>query len=876
MDIGIDLGTTFSVLAVNGRGELSGDYPPGIYLEEADVTIIPAPDGAPTFPSVTAADPDSPDRWLFGADAVDLVEHAAAVVMFSKRKMGTREQIPIGSTAVTARDIAREFLRYLKQCAEQALGRPVKRAVVTHPAYFDRLAVEDTRQAAEKAGFDMSLPEQMLMEPVAAALTFTLSDSRDPLRILTYDLGGGTFDVSYLERRSGVIDMRAFDGDHLLGGYNFDRELAHWLRTKLAQQGREIHLDENDAGDRARLARLLRLAEKVKLDLAEAKSDTTPVQIRGRNILVDVHGKQVPISAQMTRTEFVELIAPYLQRTIECSLNALQKANVDPAAVDEVLLVGGSTHGPWIFQRVQEAFPKATPRQFEPDLCVAAGAAIHARTVLPPVFDIGDYKLQLEVPDQSAIQVIDVVGSVVGPKYTPVTAALTATLVRRATGETSQMQLSGDGRFHFADIELTEDGPDAFSLAVGDNATSLCEHDFEVRYSKQTSDASTVRTVLPKPLLVETVNGFIALAKEGEQLPARCVDHFTILNARPQIKLKIFQEDDHVGAIYIPLDGIAEEHRAQSKVHLEVVVTEASQIVGQARICTRNDEKVTVDINASFEPPAIPETETLRQDFGRLKSRFEVEVRDGLQRDELAGPGLTLIQRIEKSFAQQPVERQEVYADLRRLIILLDPPTYGLTPSKREFLSDLARLRRLCQPTDESPSAESPPPGQDGGDQAAGRPKSGGIPAAQDRFQYAAAISQIELAGLAAYEKRDRKAWTAAQDEILRLRAVLEKWGDVRTLTPAGAKDRAVNNVLRQIWLLQDRAAAMHQDGELVAWTSQLHDIQAGLIAVVQNIKNIDEDQPQDTVCAQIDQILSQQLAPIEHQITDFGVDVRH
>jgi len=221
MDIGIDLGTTFSVVAVDGKVELAAEYPggPGIYLEDCDVTIIPSPCGESTFPSVMIQDPDRADEWLFGSEAVQKGEEGFAPVMFSKRKIGTLEEIPVAAGTVMAKEVAARFLRHLKECAESALGGPVTRAVGTHPAYFDRVAVEETRDAAREAGFDMALPQQMLMEPTAAALAYTRTDTRDPLRMLTYDLGGGTFDVTYMERIEGVIQVQGLVSWDLRDGF---------------------------------------------------------------------------------------------------------------------------------------------------------------------------------------------------------------------------------------------------------------------------------------------------------------------------------------------------------------------------------------------------------------------------------------------------------------------------------------------------------------------------------------------------------------------------------------------------------------------------------------------------------------------------------
>ncbi len=136
MDIGIDLGTTFSVVAVKGNPKLAPGYPPGMYLPECDVTIIPTPDGDMTFPSVFWVDPEDPEEVLVGMPAKQKAEDGQAPIMFSKRSIGTQEQHRIHDRTFTGKEVATHILQYLKRCAEQALGQPVHRAVVTHPAYF--------------------------------------------------------------------------------------------------------------------------------------------------------------------------------------------------------------------------------------------------------------------------------------------------------------------------------------------------------------------------------------------------------------------------------------------------------------------------------------------------------------------------------------------------------------------------------------------------------------------------------------------------------------------------------------------------------------------------------------------------------------------
>ncbi|HYH67187.1 MAG TPA: Hsp70 family protein, partial [Urbifossiella sp.] len=617
MDIGIDLGTTFSVLAVNGKVALAADYPPGLYLGECDVTVIPTPYGEPTFASVMMFDPDDLGRPLFAADAVLRAEEGHALVAFSKRKIGTQELIPTAARPVSAREVARGFLHHLKECAERALGRPVRRAVVTHPAYFDRNQVEETRLAAIDAGFDMGLPVQMLMEPLAAAYTYVRTDPRDPLRVLTYDLGGGTFDVTYLERNEGVIAMRSFDGDPLLGGYNFDRALVHWLRERVAARGRTVVFDEDDPADRGRLSRLLRIAEGVKIALAKAPDDATPVDFRVRNVIVDDKGKDVAVNERISRAEFVGLIRPLLDRTVAACHRALGKAKVEAEDVDEVLLVGGSTRGPWVAECVRAAFPRLTPKLFEPDLCVGAGAAIAARLTLPPLVETGACRLVLDAPEQSAVPRVSVAGRVTGTD-----GPLRATL-DLPTGESlGPTELRPDGGFLFDNIDLSEDGPSRFSLTVATaDGTVVIAHPFEVAYSPQTTETTAVTTVLPKSLSIETLDGLTLLAAEGAPLPARCEQTFRRLNDNPSIPLRLFQGTEPVGEVRIL--NIPKEGGRGSFVDLRLELTEKNQIKGTAQVRTPNGNVVArADVSIHFDTPEVPPAGILIDQYDELRNHL--------------------------------------------------------------------------------------------------------------------------------------------------------------------------------------------------------------------------------------------------------------
>lgn len=877
MDIGIDLGTTFSVIAVHGKVEVAGDYPAGVYLEPCDVTIIPTPYEEPTFPSVVIEDPENPGAYLYGSDALAKLEEGYAPVMFSKRKIGTKETVPLGSGDAVAKDVAREFLRYLKQCAEQALGRPVTRGVITHPAYFDRAAVEETRQAAIEAGFDMSLTEQMLMEPVAAALAYTRTDRRDPLHVLTYDLGGGTFDVTYLVRRGGLIDMRAFDGDHLMGGYNFDRELIGWVRRCLEAKNRRIVLDESDPAHRASLARLLRLAEQVKIALANAPSDDAKVEFRARGVLVDVDGKDVQINERISRAEFVALIDEYLGHAIDCCRRALEKGGVEPGDVDEVLLVGGSTYGPWIAESVKRAFPQLVPKRFHPDLCVGAGAAIHARMVLPALAGQAGCRLVLDVRDVSVLETINVPGRVTQPDGRPLAEPPIVSLRRPDVAAGEPAPAADDGRFLFEDVALSIDQLNHFVLTVSDRAgRTLLEHEFQVRHAEESTETSGVSTVLPKPLFIETLDGLVPLAEEGIPLPAQCEQTFTRENDNPSISLKLFQERHAVGEVRI--EGIPPEGGRGSIVHLKVQVTAKNEISGTATVRGRDGRVVLQSpVRITFDLPEVPSAARLWDEFSMLQSEcMELFSTAGDGRDETRATVMRLLDRAQRLFEQQPLERQEVAVALRRVRDLLEVPRDDMHPTRKEFCEVVANCRkRIHRMTREAHAAIRQAEADVGEIDR-------GITASAQRIlqktaKLAPILDRLEAQGLAAHTRRDRRTWGRVSDAVTDLEHQIAD----RERGPApGAPPTPISKAMASMSLarLQDRLDGQRRqfedDGRLEDWRNEFNQIQNALDETAREIAAVDDDLPADQGLAGIRRIFQRRLQPLEDAIGRLGVDV--
>ncbi len=889
MDIGIDLGTTSSVVAVNGRVALRGEYPEGIALDNCDVTVVPTPQGDQTFPSAVWEDPDTPGAFLIGYEALVKADAGEAPILFSKRKIGTAEEIPMHDHMMLARDAAVVILKYMKECAEQALGEPVERAVVSHPAYFDRSQVEETRQAAIAAGFDMSRPEQMLMEPVAAALAYTRTDKRDPLRILTYDLGGGTFDVTYLERRGGIIFMRAFDGDHLLGGYNFDRELLHWLLNRIRSKGREIVLDETKPQDRGRLARLLRLAEATKIKLAGAPSDDTRIEIRAPDVLVDVNGRTVPILESISRREFVALIHPLLEMTIEQSRRAMKKADVQCRDLDEIILVGGSTYGPWVQNLIADSFPGARFSLFHPDLCVAAGAAIHAHMVLPSLVHISKYRVLLNVSEKSVLDQIDVIGQISGGPVKGLDVALLLPNGRQLGPQT----VSANGQFRFTDVRLAEEGVTRFSLCVykGTEDTVL-KHDFGVLYAPMSTDATTITTVLPKPLFLETLDGLVALAPEGISLPTKCDQVLVRDNDNPNIFVRIFQEDRPIGGIRI--ENIPAEGGRGSRVELECIVTEKNQITGEAKIISPSGRLIkTTEVLVTFDVPKVPDISMLRNHFEQLNYEYNMILRDSADRRLTHHLDLTarpLIDRISHLFEQQPVERQEINAALMQLERVILPAADPMVPAKKHFIDLLDSCRKaialmsaeaetvLTQAKVSGPSAtwRKGTARQRQPTDHAGRPDAAVLAKAKDTLrkceQCAKILERVEKNGLRAHERRDRKAWAEANDTLAGIQSRLRNQS-------GAAHDSALMKfiVAMDVDSEMSRLVAQHrrleQEGRMDDWNAEIQRLASCISQIRRAVMEIGEDQPADRVRAQLAVLLTQQLKPVRQAIDRLGVD---
>ncbi|MFF2848936.1 molecular chaperone DnaK [Streptomyces sp. NPDC058001] len=361
--VGIDLGTTNSVVAV---------------LEGGDPTVIANAEGARTTPSVVAfaKNGDVLVGEVAKRQAVTNVERTARSV---KRHMGDPDwrfpdQGNIDGTRYTAQELAARVLQKLKRDAEAYLGEDVSDAVVTVPAYFDDSQRQATKEAGEIAGLRVL---RIINEPTAAALAYGL-DKGDEQTVLVFDLGGGTFDVSLLEMGDGVIEVKATNGDTLLGGDDWDQRIVDHL-VKQFKNGHGIDL----AQDKMALQRLREGAEKAKIEL----SSSTETTINLPYITASAEGP-LHLDEKLTRAQFQELTADLLERCKAPFHQAVKDAGVKLAAIDHVILVGGSTRMPAVTDLVKELTGKDPHKGVNPDEVVALGATLQAGVIRGDVKDV--------------------------------------------------------------------------------------------------------------------------------------------------------------------------------------------------------------------------------------------------------------------------------------------------------------------------------------------------------------------------------------------------------------------------------------------------------------------------------------------------------
>lgn len=356
--IGIDLGTTNSCVAV---------------MENGEPVVIPNPEGGRTTPSVVALTKDG-ERLVGQVAKRQAITNPENSIISIKRDMGTDKKVKLGDKTYTPTEISAMILQKLKADAERYLGEPVTQAVITVPAYFSDSQRQATKDAGKIAGLEVL---RIINEPTAAALAYGMGNDTDH-KIMVYDLGGGTFDVSILEIGDGTFEVLATSGNNRLGGDDFDERIMKYLADEFKKEtGIDLMVDK------MALQRLKEAAEKAKIELSGVMSSNINLPF----ITADATGPK-HLDVTLTRAKFDELTADLVEKTMEPTRNAMNDAGLTSGDIAKVLMVGGSSRIPAVQDAVKRITGKEPDNGINPDECVAIGAAIQGGVLGGDVKDL--------------------------------------------------------------------------------------------------------------------------------------------------------------------------------------------------------------------------------------------------------------------------------------------------------------------------------------------------------------------------------------------------------------------------------------------------------------------------------------------------------
>ena len=355
--IGIDLGTTNSCVSA-----IEGDKP----------RVLETPEGKRTVPSVVSF---KNGEFVVGDAAKRQMITNPDTVYSIKRKMGTNEKVTLGGKQLTPEEISAKILAYIKNYAEQKLGHPVSKAVITVPAYFNDAQRTATKNAGKIAGLEV---ERIINEPTAAALAYGLDKANKSQKVLVCDLGGGTFDVSLLEIADGTFEVLATSGDTLLGGDDWDNKITEWI---IAEVKKDFGIDLSK--DKMAMQRLKEASEKAKIDLSGQKE--TQILLPYLSMTKD---GPINVEKTLTRAAFEKLSIDLLDRCEKPILDVIKQSKLDFKNLDQVLLVGGSSRMPMFQNLIKKITGKTLNMTINPDEVVAMGAAIQGGVLAGDVNDI--------------------------------------------------------------------------------------------------------------------------------------------------------------------------------------------------------------------------------------------------------------------------------------------------------------------------------------------------------------------------------------------------------------------------------------------------------------------------------------------------------
>ena len=564
---GIDLGTTNSCIVIVAEGE------PKVVRDKYKRATVPS--------------------VIFQSGGGDVVVgHAAKSrlgqmpppVITVKRKMGTDEQVQLGGKLHSAVEVSAMILRHLKRMGEEEAQTTLENLVVTVPAYFNFKQKQDTETAARQAGFEEVV---VLQEPVAAALAYCVNAGDEPMTVLAYDLGGGTFDVTVLERTAdNEINVLAFGGDPWLGGDDFDTQLAEYLRRRLKAKNYAVDWDLTKPEQYAKFQRLKEQAEDAKKKL----SNVPEVSINFPQVFCDEEGVLIDLEEIITRELFYGLVEEKLNRSIELTQETLAKSGVSAQQLTKLIMVGGSSYIPMIQDRLRQALG-VEPELVDPETIVAMGAAIKAAASFGRKVDGNGISVVLDYQSKSSRTKTSING-----RLSQKVQGWTAMLVQGDYEST--LPLNGD-RFRFDGILLSEGKLNEFALTLEDGDGE--ERLFADVSITQDNDATMLRSpdaLIAKPIAVRTVSGLEVVIDAGARLPTRVNRIFHTEDQSGEIVVPIYEGS--VPIAEVKLTDVPKNLTTGSEVEVDLIFNKDYSVNARARVLSTGHEA-----HAQFEIPLI-------------------------------------------------------------------------------------------------------------------------------------------------------------------------------------------------------------------------------------------------------------------------------
>jgi molecular chaperone DnaK len=606
--IGIDLGTTNSVVAV---------------MEGGEPKVIPNEEGGRTTPSVVGFTKSgerlvgqvakrqaitNPENTVYSIKRFmgrrfDEVNEEMKMVPYKVVRQGDHVAIVAQGKEYTPPQISAMILQKLKKAAEDYLGQSVSEAVITVPAYFNDAQRQATKDAGKIAGLDV---KRIVNEPTAAAMAYGLDKNKKDETIAVYDFGGGTFDISILEVSEGVIEVKSTNGDTHLGGDNIDQRLVDWLADEFKK---DEGLDLRSKGNEMALQRLRDAAEKAKIEL----STTMETEINLPFITADASGPKHLVK-KLTRAKLEQMVEDIIQRSVNPCKQAMKDAGVDAGKIDEVVLVGGQTRMPRIQALVKELFGKEPHKGVNPDEVVAIGAAVQAGVLSGDVKDL----LLLDVtPLTLSIETLGGVATGMIPRNTTIPTRKTETFSTAADSQTSvevhvlqgERPLAKDnrtlGKFHLTGIPPAPRGVPQIEVTFDIDANGILN---VTAKDRATNKDQKITITSSSGLSKEEVE---RMAKEADAHAAEDKGKREEIEARNQLDNTVYNVEkmlkEHGDKISGDDKGNVESALADAKKALENTAADASIMNSARERLTQASHKLAEAMYKSAQPQGAPE-----------------------------------------------------------------------------------------------------------------------------------------------------------------------------------------------------------------------------------------------------------------------------